>query len=56
MQGLARARETPPAQKQWEAMEKTMRRAIGTVGKSGRVLTSDWTPEDRATAVRASRR
>jgi len=25
------------AQEQWQAMEKTMRRAIGTVGKSGRV-------------------
>jgi hypothetical protein len=31
MQGLARATEKPPAQKQWQAMEKTMRRAIETV-------------------------
>jgi hypothetical protein len=56
IQGLATAREKPPAQKQWQAMEKTMRRAIGTVGKSGRVLTSGWTPDDRATALRANRR
>jgi hypothetical protein len=32
MQGLARAREKPPAQQQWEAMEKTMRRTMETVG------------------------
>jgi hypothetical protein len=47
MEGIVQASEKPPAQKQWETMEKTMRRAIGTVGKSSRVLTSGWTPEDR---------
>src|SRR5215472_18995544 len=35
MQGLARARENPPAQEQWKTMEKTMRRTIGTVGNPG---------------------
>jgi hypothetical protein len=30
MQGLATAREKPPAQEQWRAMEKTMRRAMET--------------------------
>jgi hypothetical protein len=35
MQSLARAREKPSGQEQWEAMEKTMRRTMGTVGKPG---------------------
>jgi hypothetical protein len=39
MQGLAQASENPPAREQWRAMEKTMRRAMETVGKFGRVLT-----------------
>jgi len=39
MQGFAKASENPPEQEQWQAMEKTMRRAIGTVGESGQVLT-----------------
>src|SRR5262249_13208518 len=39
MQGFAQASENPPAQEQWRTMKKTMRRAIGTVGESGQVLT-----------------
>jgi hypothetical protein len=35
MQGLAMAREKPPAQEQWRAMEKTMRRTMETVGHPG---------------------
>jgi hypothetical protein len=35
MQGLARARKKPPTQEQWQTIEKTMRRAIGTVGHPG---------------------
>jgi hypothetical protein len=31
MQGLAMAREKPPAQEQWRAMGKTMRRTMETV-------------------------
>jgi hypothetical protein len=38
MQGLATAREKPPAQEQWRTMEKTMRRTMES-RKSGRVLT-----------------
>jgi hypothetical protein len=38
MQGFDRAREKPAAQKQWEAMEKTMRRTMETVGNPGEGL------------------
>src|ERR1700676_5507927 len=34
MQGLATAREKPRCQEQWRAMEKTMHRAMKTVGNS----------------------
>jgi hypothetical protein len=56
MQGFAQASENPPAQEQWKTMKKQCAETIGTIGKSGRVLTSGWTPEDRATALRASPR
>jgi hypothetical protein len=56
LQGLEKIRRRKNNGKQWKNNEKTMRRASGTDGKSGRVLTSGWTPEDRATALRASRR
>jgi hypothetical protein len=46
MQVLARARENPPEQEQLGAMEKTMRRTIGTIGKSARVLTPTRHPRD----------
>jgi hypothetical protein len=35
MQVLARAREKPPAQEQWRAMEKTMRGAKETMKNPG---------------------
>jgi hypothetical protein len=35
MQGLATATEKPPAQQQWQTMEKTMRRTMETVGNPG---------------------
>jgi hypothetical protein len=35
MQGIATAREKPPAQEQWETMEKTMRRTVEAVGNPG---------------------
>jgi hypothetical protein len=35
MQGLATAREKPPAQEQWKTMKKTMRGAMETMGNPG---------------------
>jgi hypothetical protein len=35
MEDLARAREKPPAQEQWQAMEKAMRRTMETVANQG---------------------
>jgi hypothetical protein len=35
MQGLAMAREKPPAREQWRTMEKTMRRTMETVEDPG---------------------
>jgi hypothetical protein len=35
MQRFAAAREKPPAQEQWRAMEETMRRTMETVGNPG---------------------
>jgi hypothetical protein len=47
MQAIARAREKPPAQEQWRAMEKTMRRAMETMKNPGADLRAVVTPEDR---------
>jgi hypothetical protein len=52
LRGREKSRRSRNNAEQWK---KTMRRTIETVGKSGRVLTSGWTPEDRATTRRASR-
>ena len=38
MQGLARAKEKPRRQEQWQAMEKTMRGAMETIGNPGACL------------------
>jgi hypothetical protein len=42
---LRRLEKIRRRKKQWRTMKKTMRRAIGTVGKSRRMR--GWTPEDQ---------
>src|ERR1700693_3162640 len=46
MQVLARTGETPPAQEQWQAMEKTMRRTMETGKNPGDCLRAAVTPAD----------
>jgi hypothetical protein len=56
MQGLATAREKPPGAKTVANNGKNRAQNNGNRWKLGRGLTSGWTPEDRAAALRASRR
>ena len=59
MQVVAGAAEKPPAQEQWRTMEntmeKTMRRAIGTVGNPDELLAS-WTIPETPQKIIARRR